>query len=779
MQNTPPSTSEFPPHSPAPREPEWQLVHAYAYTDEHGELIYENCKLERVLHDGKREKKFQQRRPNPAGHGHLYNLQGVRRLPYRLSELIEAGEEDRHCTEGEKDADTLSALGLCATSISTPKVVSLDVFGGHHIIVHEDNDAEGRRKAKALATALVGIAASVRIVRYTELPEGGDVSDFIAKGHGLADVHERCDAAEEFQPPNVEQPKRREAQTARPNNISDKRMKAWVDAWVPDFFTKTIEKLCATKDGENRNGALNSATYTLYQLVARGWLDDHTVEAALREACGPNGNKHWIERRSDAEATFRRARADGLANPYSGDPAEKSNGHDKNGAHMSGHDRTASSAADNAPRVEVKEVDEDDDLGIQPWPAANILGSNAAYGIVGHLARLATKHSEADPIAVVASALAWGASCFGRKRYYRVGDNNHHARLFCCLVGESSRARKGTSFTPVERVFRQAESVLRSSSTLPFPLGLPINVAHGLSSGEGLIAEVRDQRNDDDDGWAKDKRLFVVEGEFGAVLNNFQRQGNTLSSTMRSAWDGNDLGTLTKNNRDKATAPHICILGHITIGELMKLLSSNDISNGVANRFIWIAVRRGRPMALPKPMADDDVAKVSAVLANIIEKAHIVDGHDAELVMSNSAQDMWCDCYPELSQDHTGQLGAVTSRAEAQVLRLAMTYAQLDGADRIELAHVEAALTFWRYAFDSAAYIFGNAELDPVGQKILDFVTPGQSRTQAEIVDLFGRNLPKDRLGAVLNDLQGRGRLTLNQVRTGERGRPKRVWSRT
>jgi len=53
----------------------------------------------------------------------------------------------------------------------------------------------------------------------------------------------------------------------------------------------------------------------------------------------------------------------------------------------------------------------------------------------------------------------------------------------------------------------------------------------------------------------------------------------------------------------------------------------------------------------------------------------------------------------------------VTSRQEAHARRPALTYAQLDGTDRIEIEHLEAALAFC--GLDSAKYIFGEAELDP------------------------------------------------------------------
>jgi hypothetical protein len=206
------------------------------------------------------------------------------------------------------------------------------------------------------------------------------------------------------------------------------------------------------------------------------------------------------------------------------------------------------------------------------------------------------------------------------------------------------------------------------------------------------------------------------------------------------------------------------------------LLTQTDIWNGLANRFLWAAVRRTREVPFAKPMPDDEVNAIAQELARIIEYAHGRNDGDSELIMSNSAQDHWVQCYSELTRDHLGILGAVTSRAEAQTLRLAMTYAQFSGAERIELAHVEAAVAYWRYVFDSAGYIFGGAELDPVAQKIIEALVSGP-KTQTDIVDLFDRHVRKDRLRSVLTDLQERGKITLRSEPTG--GRPRVMWSLT
>ena len=434
---------------------------------------------------------------------------------------------------------------------------------------------------------------------------------------------------------------------------------------------------------------------------------------------------------------------------------------------------TAKSAAPCTTETKAAPSSDEFDVEIAAWP---IMGSPAAHGLVGEIAKLATQQSEADQTAVMGTVLTWGGATFGRNRYFRVGDTIHHARLNCALVGKSGRARKGKSMAPVQRIYGAAERFLQQQSTLSFPSGLSLKVSHGpLSSGEGLIYAIRD--GDDEEGGDEgipDKRLLCAEGEFGAALRAFQRQGNTLSQIIRSAWDGTNLGPLVKHNRTFASNPHICLMAHITRHELISLLGNSDIFNGFANRFIWMAVRRGPITASPKPMPDADVHVIAKELARVIAYAHGCDGARAELVRSNSAEELWAHCYPELTQDRPGILGAVTDRMEAQVTRLSMVYAQLDGADLIEERHLEAALTFGRYAVDSARHIFGGAEADPTTQRIIEALAAG-AKSQSDIVSLFNGHLSKDKLGRVLGDLQSRERIFSTMEETG--GRPRKVWN--
>jgi predicted P-loop ATPase len=144
-------------------------------------------------------KTFRQRRPDGRG-GWTENLRGLSALPpYRLRQLLASRDQGIHLCEGEKDSDTLARLGLASTSFDAPSTTDLSVFQGRIIFIHEDNDRAGREKSSKKVGALQGIAAEMRIVRYPDAGEGGDVSDWLAKiarGEQLEQLLARCGEAD-------------------------------------------------------------------------------------------------------------------------------------------------------------------------------------------------------------------------------------------------------------------------------------------------------------------------------------------------------------------------------------------------------------------------------------------------------------------------------------------------------------------------------------------------------------------------------------------------------
>jgi len=169
----------------------WKLVKAYTYTDEHRAVLFENVRLE-IHFRGQRYKTFRQRRPvEPSGY--VENLDGVRRVPYRLAEVLQAAGQVVHVPEGEKDADRLAALGLCSSHIPNATTTELEAFRGRTVFLHADNDGPGRDKVAAKARALIKIANSVRIVHFADTKQGGDVSDWLDAGHTAEELLQRCE----------------------------------------------------------------------------------------------------------------------------------------------------------------------------------------------------------------------------------------------------------------------------------------------------------------------------------------------------------------------------------------------------------------------------------------------------------------------------------------------------------------------------------------------------------------------------------------------------------
>lgn len=92
------------------------------------------------------------------------------------------------------------------------------------------------------------------------------------------------------------------------------------------------------------------------------------------------------------------------------------------------------------------------------------------------------------------------------------------------------------------------------------------------------------------DQGVSDKRALMTESEFSSALRVMNREGNTLSATLRDAWDTGHLRTLTKNNAAVATGAHISIVGHITKMELLREMTSADNANGSSGR--WFGAPR-------------------------------------------------------------------------------------------------------------------------------------------------------------------------------------------
>ena len=243
------------------------------------------------------------------------------------------------------------------------------------------------------------------------------------------------------------------------------------------------------------------------------------------------------------------------------------------------------------------------------------------------------------------------------------------------------------------------------------------------------------------------KRLLAYEPEFASVLRVMSRETNTLSTQIRQGWESGDLHTMSKNNAGLATGAHVSIMGHITKQELLRHLSDTEAANGFGNRFLWVCTRRAN--ILPEGGGTPDYAKLEQPLCDALERATEM----GKLTKDAEARDAWARIYEELSEGKPGLFGAATARAEAQVLRLSVLYASLDGTEAIRLPHLMAGLAVWEYCEASARYIFGDATGDPIADRILEALDHGEL-TRTQINALFQRHVLASRVSGALDLLK-------------------------
>ena len=403
------------------------------------------------------------------------------------------------------------------------------------------------------------------------------------------------------------------------------------------------------------------------------------------------------------------------------------------------------------------------DVAPTGWPKA--LTESALSGVAGEVVRAIDPHTEADPAAILFQFLAAFGNVVGRNPYFQVEATPHYLNSFVTLVGDTSKARKGTSWGHIDRLFRKADDTKELEGKAPWER----RQVSGLSSGEGLIWEVRDAIDSGRDGvdpGVSDKRRIVIDSEFASTLKVLGRQGNNLSPVIRNAWDSGALRILTKNSPAEATGAHISIIGHITRDELKRELTSTEMGNGFANRFLWICVRRSKLLPEGGSLQDQDLKRLIEQVQNAVNFAT----NTGRLKMTETARKCWRDTYRELSDAKPGLLGAITARAEAQVIRLSSCYALLGHSDLVDEAHLSAGLAAWEYCDASARFLFGDATGDAVADEILDALrrAGSQGLTRTQIRDLFNRNQNKERIEAALRVLEERHLAECKIFRNGD-----------
>lgn len=238
----------------------------------------------------------------------------------------------------------------------------------------------------------------------------------------------------------------------------------------------------------------------------------------------------------------------------------------------------------------------------------------AFHGLAGDVVREILPYSEADPFGLLTVLLTMFGNAVGHGPFVWLGDDQHPARLFVVLLGDSATGKKGTAVSAVLRLMRRVDSEWTRTRILN----------SGLTSSQAMIARV-------DDAQSNDHRLLVYESDLDRLFATMAQRGD-LSAKLRQAYDGGILETVTKYKQDSlhSTNPNISILGGSQPGVLFESMPDAEIKNGGANRYLYIAVKQSKLGPPTNPVPEPTLDSLTARLREALDFAQTLARHGVD-----------------------------------------------------------------------------------------------------------------------------------------------------
>ena len=145
----------------------------YRYEDKDGNHVMDVVRF--------KPKNFRPRKPDGD-----WNLDGITRVPYRLPQMLAGIKEGRAIiiVEGEKDVEAATNIGLVATTFAGGagkwRNEYSKWFQNAKVVCLPDNDSAGRKGMDLIASEIMKVAKSVRWLELPDIPEKGDLSDWLS-----------------------------------------------------------------------------------------------------------------------------------------------------------------------------------------------------------------------------------------------------------------------------------------------------------------------------------------------------------------------------------------------------------------------------------------------------------------------------------------------------------------------------------------------------------------------------------------------------------------------
>ena len=369
--------------------------------------------------------------------------------------------------------------------------------------------------------------------------------------------------------------------------------------------------------------------------------------------------------------------------------------------------------------------------------------------------------TEADPVAILAQLLVAFGTSVGRDAYLEIEATRHHPHEFLLLAGESSRARKGTSWDHARRLICEADPTIAERI-------LPVSVLARVWSGRFATPPAR-------------TLVSAIAGCSRSSRNSRPSSRTPAVRSPRCRPHSDQPGTdghcsCSRAPLRRAPQPRRSRRS-VTSPRQSCVTTSRRSSSPTVSRTGWWsspAAARGcspkaaRAIRLPAPGSCACSPPRSRTPAP-----------PAAFASHPAARELWHHAYTtQLAATPSGIAGALCARAEAHVIRLALIYTLADGERHIGTEHLTAALALWDYAARSATWALQGATGDPLAEQIHAALQqhPG-GLTRSQISDILQHNRPAAQIQQALDALSLAGRATRSEVPTT--GRPAELWTAT
>ena len=324
------------------------------------------------------------------------------------------------------------------------------------------------------------------------------------------------------------------------------------------------------------------------------------------------------------------------------------------------------------------------DFPADPW-------RDAYGGLIGELTEAALPHTDASKVGLLGALLVTLGSMLPAQCGFH---GRQTTALYVCLVGDSSTGRKGTTMY-------YADEAVRAALDLPF---MKLSGA-GVNSGEAVINHLARQQA---------KALFpvlrVYEEEYSRLLVVGRREGTTVDSVLRAGFDGRMLATMKAAGALEVDPPYILsALAGITRDELRTRMSADGITNGAANRWLWLPVTR---RAGTRASGSLTVA-ITFELKDAFKAAKSWVGSSPtslrELALSAEAKTTAEDYEQWLLTSTVGTAQQLARRFHTHAVRIALLHATVERSVLVSLDHVRRGIALTEYARAGLAYVFGES----------------------------------------------------------------------